>query len=312
MIDASSSAARHPIRVVARRTGLTAEVIRAWEQRYGVVTPSRTESGRRLYNDADVERLSLLRRAVQGGRSIGQVAPLADPSLRALVAEDAALPPPPPTEDVVVMPVVLREALAAVRRMDALRLEAVLRSAAISVPVSRLTDEVLAPLMREIGDGWAEGRLGVLHEHVASAMVRAVVSSLPLAGSLPASAPLVVVATPSGQHHELGAMAVAAAASADGWRVLYLGADTPASDIARAAKETGATAIALSLTYPQDDPTVAAELRELRRLAPAAAIVAGGLAAGSYADVLATIGALVVNDMAACRRALGTLRRGAA
>ena len=81
---------RHPIRVVARRTGITLHVLRAWERRYAVVEPGRTEGGQRLYSDADIERLKLLRDAVASGRSISQVAPLGEAALAELVAQGRA------------------------------------------------------------------------------------------------------------------------------------------------------------------------------------------------------------------------------
>jgi DNA-binding transcriptional MerR regulator len=79
---------RHPIQVVVRRTGLTADVLRAWEKRYGVIEPGRSEGGRRLYSDRDIERLRLLRRATGAGRRISQIAGLATEELAALVKED--------------------------------------------------------------------------------------------------------------------------------------------------------------------------------------------------------------------------------
>ena len=83
----ASESGRHPIRVVARRTGLTPAVLRAWEKRYGVVDPTRTEGGQRLYSDEDVRRLSLLRQAVEEGRSISQVVELTTEELQGLVME---------------------------------------------------------------------------------------------------------------------------------------------------------------------------------------------------------------------------------
>src|SRR5512139_3052140 len=81
---------RHPMRVVTRRTGLSAELLRVWERRHRVVTPARTQTGRRLYSDSEIERLRLLYRATLGGRSIGSVAPLSTPALTELVRQDAA------------------------------------------------------------------------------------------------------------------------------------------------------------------------------------------------------------------------------
>ena len=85
-----SEGKRHPIQIVVRRTGLTADVLRAWERRYTAVEPARSSSGRRLYTDDDIERLRLLKRATDAGRSIGQVATLATDALTAMVRDDEA------------------------------------------------------------------------------------------------------------------------------------------------------------------------------------------------------------------------------
>ena len=82
--------ARHPIGVVRDRTGLSVEVLRAWERRYAVVQPHRSEDGKRLYSDADVERLGLLHRAARAGRPVSTLAALPNAKLRRMVAEDAA------------------------------------------------------------------------------------------------------------------------------------------------------------------------------------------------------------------------------
>ncbi len=111
--------------------------------------------------------------------------------------------------------------------------------------------------------------------------------------------PAVIVGTPSGQHHEIGALLAAAAAAAQGWRVTYLGPDLPASSIAAAAELTGARAVALSLIYPADDLGLEAELRSLRSLLPAGiALIIGGQAADSYSEVLGDIGAVRLGDLA--------------
>src|SRR5512132_1147185 len=81
---------RHPIAVVAERTGLSQDVLRVWERRYGVVTPTRGPGGQRLYTDADVERLALLNAATRAGRGIGQVAGLTTDAIASLVDEDIA------------------------------------------------------------------------------------------------------------------------------------------------------------------------------------------------------------------------------
>ena len=93
MTDPANRQPRYPLRAVIRRTGLTADVIRAWERRYGAVSPSRSEGGQRLYSEHDVIRLSLLRKATAEGHSIGEIARLDDASLEVDLEITCAMPP---------------------------------------------------------------------------------------------------------------------------------------------------------------------------------------------------------------------------
>jgi methylmalonyl-CoA mutase cobalamin-binding domain/chain len=123
------------------------------------------------------------------------------------------------------------------------------------------------------------------------------------------SAPGLVVATPAGQLHELGAVMVAAAAANLGWRVTYLGTSLPAAEIAGAALQNRARAVALSLVYPEDDPQLPQELEALRRFLPAdMQIVTGGRAAPSYGEVLHHIGAAISLDLDEFSRLLDGMR----
>ena len=167
----------HPIRVVARRTGLTSHVIRVWEKRYGAVLPMRTPTNRRLYSDSDVERLQLLHRAILAGHSIGQIAQLPNERLQALVAADemsaSTLPRTTSSRSVDSSPQSMLDAcLEAVERLDAAALEELLTQATVALSQPVLIEQVIVPLMYRIGDRWHEGTLRVAHEHLASAVVR--------------------------------------------------------------------------------------------------------------------------------------------
>jgi DNA-binding transcriptional MerR regulator/methylmalonyl-CoA mutase cobalamin-binding subunit len=288
---------RHPIRVVASRTGLSRDVLRAWEHRYGAVVPERALGGQRLYSNEDIERLRLMNRARTAGRRIGQVARLSLEELARLVEEDeqmarvAAGAPEAGPPRAVPEPF-LAEALAAVERMDAGTLEAVLSRAALALDAADLIDRVVAPLMIEIGERWWQGELLPGHERIATVVVRRMLDRIRI-NARNEFGPALVVATPSGQHHEIGAMLAAAAAATEDWRVTYMGADLPASSIAVAVEATGAQAVALSLIYPPDDPQVSEALRELKALlADYVSVIIGGQAAPSYRSVIEEIGAL--------------------
>lgn len=297
----------HAIKYVARRTGLTAHTIRAWERRHAALSPQRTATNRRLYSDADVERLILLRRAVEAGHSIGQIAGLSSAELHALTAPHQAEPPEvgePPEMDPR-----LAECLRAVERLDAEGLEAVLTRAVTALGAVAFTEQVVLPLVDRIGHGWREGAVRTAHEHLGTAVLRTFLGQMTSAFQSPAHAPRLVVTTPAGQLHELGALIAAMVAASEGWRVTYLGPNLPAEEIAGAVQQSGARAVALSIVYPPDDPRLPQELTALRKhLGPEIAILAGGRAATAYLRTLSAIGAVVLHDMRGLRAELEAMR----
>lgn len=302
-----SAEKRHPIQVVARRLGLTADVLRAWEKRYQLITPTRSQTGRRLYSDADVERLRLVQSAMAAGRRVGQLAGLSTDELKAMLEEDrrelsVAASRDDRDGDSYDPETFLAEALNAVRELDAPSLKTALRRAVIALSPVAFLDEVAAPLMHQIGELWWEGKLSPSHEHVASAAMTYTLSDVERTFESDNGAPMIVVGTPTGQRHEIGAMLVSTAAAVHGWRVIYLGPDLPAGDIAAAAKAADARAVALSIVFPPNDSKVRAELEKLRELLPAeVAIVLGGRSASSYKDTATEIGAPLLNGLASFR-----------
>jgi len=308
-----SSKKRHPIQVVARRTGLTVDVLRAWEKRYSVVEPGRSEGGRRLYSDDDIERLRLLRRASKAGRRISQVSSLGTDELATLVREDereeVESGPEEALGEATAAELYLKTCLAATERMDAEELEAVLNRALLTLNSQTFIDGLAAPLMRKVGDAWSQGDVRPAHEHVASAVLQRVMARL-LDGLQPVTgAPNVVVGTPAGQSHEFGALFAAATAGALGWRVTYLGPNLPAEDIAMAVRDTGADMVALSIVYPTEDTELLEEeLKELRlALPPAVPMLAGGAGMSSCKEALDEIEAIQLDDMEELSRALADL-----
>jgi DNA-binding transcriptional MerR regulator/methylmalonyl-CoA mutase cobalamin-binding subunit len=306
----------HPIKVVARRTGLSPHVIRVWEKRYSAVSPTRTETNRRRYSDADIARLNLLQRLIAAGRSIGQIAQLPTDRLHTLLQEDESsehvitlTPAVAPAENGATAQTHFETCLSAVEQLNAAALEEELFRATRALGRIALIDHVIVPLVQKIGERWREGSLRVIHEHLASSVVRMTLEGMRNIANIPPSAPHLIVTTPAGQLHELGALIVAATAVTEGWRVTYPGPNLPAEEIAAAAETLDAQAIALSIVYPPDDPHIVAELQLLRRSLPAEVVVlAGGRSAGNYHEVLMTIGAHILNDVAGLRTVLETLR----
>ena len=312
----AASATGHPMQIVIRRTGLTPDVLRVWERRYGVVKPKRTAGNRRVYSDADLDRLLLLAAATRSGRGIGQVARLPLESLRALVRGDqesavaargAGALPPASTADAASW---VQVALLAVTALEAVALEDTLTRSALALGPGAFLRQVASPLLHDVGERWREGSLRIAHEHLSTAVVRSALDALRRLPADAAAAPVLVAAMPAGQQHEFGALMAAIEAEAAGYRVLCLGPSLPAEEIAVAALAVGARVVALSLIYPPDDARLADELIRLRRhLGPGPVFVAGGGAAASYSDGLRGIDARVVRDLDEFRQVIDGLRQ---
>ena len=306
----------HPIQIVARRTGLSVDVIRAWEKRYGVVAPVRTPTGRRLYSDADITRLQLLARATLSGRSIGQVAGLAPAALATLMRADATADATASVPAAAVNgaledgsgPLVapaaeyLMACLAAVERFDVVAFDASLRRAVITLSADAFLDTLVVPFWEAVLERVRVGTLRVAHEHLAMAALRRALDRVVDAATSPLATPDLVATTPLGQPHELGALIVAATAAAEGWQATYLGPGVPAAAIAETTTERAARAVTLSLGTTASDRVIPRELRRLRSLlSDEVEILAEGAAADAHRAVLEEIDAVVLRNPAALR-----------
>jgi DNA-binding transcriptional MerR regulator/methylmalonyl-CoA mutase cobalamin-binding subunit len=314
------------MKVVAKRTGLSPHVIRVWERRYNAVGPLRSGTGRRLYAEADVERLSLLRAATEAGYSIGQIAHFSDEKLRHLnagapnsstrIGEESVATPFAPFGVPSLSPTpalsaeeILEQCLQSIRELNNSALERALLQGLVALGRNALLENVLVPLMEHVGTGWNQGNLRIAHEHIASAVVRTFLGNLSQ-NQVGNSAPLLVVSTPAGQLHEIGALIVTAVAASHGWRVSYLGPNLPAEEIAVVALQSGARAVALSVTYPPNDAEVRSELVKLAQaLENRVALLVGGRIAESYSQTLNQIGAIRFDDIKSMRQWLNESHR---
>lgn len=308
----TGAAPKHPIQVVARRTALSPDVIRAWERRHGVVTPARSESGSRLYSDADIERLRLIARAKLSGRRLGQAATLPPEELAAVVRQEETATVQPPGDAGAAALLALEHlhaCLDALARFDATALDAALRRATVALSAETFLDAIVVRLREHVTEGVHRGTLRPSQEHLAQAALRRALDRVTETATHPSAGPDLIVTTPPGQTQELGALLTAAAAAAEGWRVVYLGPGLPAEDIAEAAARTRARAVAVSLGGAPADRIVPRELRRLRILLPAdVAIVVENSGSGAHHSVLREIGATVLRDVPALLTQLRALR----
>lgn len=309
---------RHSIGVAETRTGLSAHTIRAWEKRYGAVEPERSDGGHRLYSDEQIRRLGLLARLTERGHRISHVADLPTDELTSLLEttlSEARTEAGPGDgsgavagEGADAAAELEGELFEAIRAFDGDRLEAAFRRAALDLSARSLIEEVVTPLLHRVGEAWEAGEISPAHEHLLSGVVMRTLGWI-LDGCRPApDAPKLVVATPTGQRHNLGALLAAATAASLGWETVYLGGDLPGAEIAGAAARTGARAVALSVVYPADDPELTTELRTLAEGLPGGVtLLVGGGGAVGYAGVLEEVGARRLADFAELRGVLAGL-----
>ncbi len=302
---------RHPIRVVSQRTGLPPATLRAWERRYGVVKPGRSEGGQRLYSDQDVLRLTRLRLLTEAGRSISSVAALTDDEAEALLQEDrSSTAPTIPAEhpNGAESAAMVEEGIRLTLQLDGDGLERLLRRAAVTFGATAFLENVTTPLLHRVGSSWTRGEMHPAHEHLCTTVVERVLTWLAEPASADADGHRLVVTTLSGERHGLGAMLVAAAAGLEGWRVTHLGTDLPPGDIAQAAIALGARAVALSMVHVADPSNTAKDVATLRAALPRGiALLVGGGGVERLDRGLLPPGALVLNGIEPLRAVLEEL-----
>jgi len=298
--DTQPAAHRHPIAVVAERTRLSQDLLRVWERRYGVVIPARGPGGQRLYTDADIKRLGLLGVVTRSGRSISHVAKLSTDALAALVHEDDAARARRESSSIIVsaQPDVVARALALAQSLDSASLNHDLRRLATTLGLSAFVESVAAPLMRRVGDEWHAGRLTLAQEHLVTSMLHDVLTESMRSFSKQSDARTLLVTTTAGERHAIGAALVGAAAAAEGWNVLYLGADLPAAEIALAATSAEVNLVAISIVYVENRDATIGELRTLRSALPSTiGLIAGGAGAKALITELSAIGVQVESSI---------------
>jgi DNA-binding transcriptional MerR regulator len=297
--------AHYPIRAVSKLTGLGIDTLRAWERRYDAVTPVRDDRGR-MYTDADVARLRLLQGAVVRGHSIGRLAALSDTQLRALVTavEPTVVPRTEPTRQTSVDTAALA---AAVHAYDATGIDHELARLAAALRPLELLQDVLMPVLAQLGDDWHRRRASIAQEHMMSSAVRTILGSFLRLYARPNVPARLLFATPAGERHEFGMLGAALLAASSGLGVAYLGPDLPARDIVDSARPAGARVLVLGLTAVPGGKTKERELRTIVRDLPRdVELWVGGRGAERAAPIIAPRG-LVLRDYHAYQQELARI-----
>jgi methanogenic corrinoid protein MtbC1 len=209
-----------------------------------------------------------------------------------------------------VMAHAVESALARIIRLDPHGLEVVLSEAAVELPRQAFLQSVIVPIFTRIGELWRFGELKIVNEHMASAIVRSMLWDMLRSIEISETAPRIVVATPVGHWHELGALISALSASESGWRALYFGPNLPSEEIGYAVKKCDAAALTLSIGHCLKDTTLPSELLRIRRsVGRRMPIFIGGEGVVSVKQTAAKIKAVIVDDLTAFRDQLERFMR---
>jgi len=256
-----------------------------------------------MYSEREIERLKILQMLTESGHSIGNIATLDLESLRAMLVE----PPTPAARQTVTQIRMDRSeagqqfvdrSVSAIAALNHSELENVLKEASVALGQQGVLLHVIAPLAEEVGALWQDGTIGVAHEHFASAILRTFLGNMSRPFAPNDSSPHILVATPTGQLHEIGAMIITAAATALGWQATYLGASINPVEIVSALKQKPASVVGLSIVYPPDDPLVGKELVRLGELLPEGVhLMVGGRSAPNYQSAIKESSAVLTGSL---------------
>jgi DNA-binding transcriptional MerR regulator len=244
----------------SRRVGVSPELLRAWERRYELLQPLRTEGGFRLYTDEDAERVERMKRALGEGFSAAEAARRALTQDRSMErALDGAA----------------ERLVAAARAYDEATVHAILDEAFSGFSLETVLRDLVLPVLREIGAEWERGALGVGQEHFASNLVRARLLALARLWGR-GGGPLAILGCVPGEWHDMGLIAFGLVLRSHGWRILFLGADTPLATLRRAVETTDPRLVVVA---SMDSALLEAQSTELRRLGRSAPLVLSGAGA---------------------------------
>jgi len=239
----------YTIKTVVQETGIPPATLRAWERRYGVLSPGRSEGGYRLYSERDIAILRWLKRQVDAGVSISRAVALLE--IRHPGGGDAIQPMSSQTsltEGARSPRAISDDLLAALMAFEEAGADALLSEAFALYPVEMVAEEVMIPVLVEVGERWHRGEATVVQEHFATAVLRRRLTALFHAYDQPASGRLAITGAAPSEWHDVGILLVSLALRRNGWRVIYLGQNVPAVQLLQEIRHLRPDLVCLSAT----------------------------------------------------------------
>ena len=293
----------HRIHRVAKLTGLSKDVIRVWERRYGLVKPLRSANRYREYTDGDVALLRFLKEEMDRGQTIGALASEGRESL----LQRMRMISTPKQEELTPHKSLLDELVSCLDPLDKIRFEQKLNGAVAVIPFDEAVQRILLPLQLRVGELWHEGRLNIAVEHYITKVVQQKLFSV--MNQLPVNelGPRVLIACPEGELHEIGAQAVAYLAASRGCHAYYLGPNLPLADLEALCERVRPDLILLSFAETRSEEDAHRLLQGLQTLSHRWPIAVGGKGAVAMEQLLKNTKIELLDDLAALHNRLASL-----
>jgi MerR family transcriptional regulator, light-induced transcriptional regulator len=256
---------------LAKRTGVSPELLRAWEQRYGLLEPTRTAGGFRLYSAADEARIQRMQSLVSGGLAAAQAA--------RLILSDGEPAPRTVSASATILDEESANLTASLDRLDEQAANTALDGLFSAYTVEMVLQDVVLPYLHRLGQRWEAGEISVAQEHFASNLLRGRLMGL-AQGWGQGHGPGAVLACLPGEHHELGLLVFGVALRRRGWRITYLGTDSPIGAVADTARSVLPAVVVLLGVHPDNFLDHA---REIKKLAEQVQVMIAG--SGATAEV---------------------------
>jgi DNA-binding transcriptional MerR regulator len=239
---------------LARRTGVSPELLRAWEQRYGLLQPTRTPGGFRLYSAADEARVQRMQHLVSGGLAAAQAAHL--------VLSDDEPAPQAASPSATTLEEAADDLTASLDRLDEPAANTALDRLFAAYTVETVLQEIVLPYLHRLGERWESGEVSVAQEHFASNLLRGRLLGL-AQGWGQGRGPAAILACVPGEQHELGLLAFGITLRRRGWRITYLGTDSPIDAVADISRTIQPTVVVLLSMNPEGFLDHAPQIKQL-------------------------------------------------
>jgi methanogenic corrinoid protein MtbC1 len=293
----------HRIHRVAKLTGLSKDVIRVWERRYGLVKPSRSSNRYREYSDEEVALLRFVKAQMAQGATIGALAEEGRDSLIARMRVETAVS----ADEQHPHDRLLDELTGSLTPLDKVGFERRLNGAVAVIPFEEAVQRILLPLQRRVGELWHQGQLSIAVEHYVTKLIQQKLFSVMNQLSVNELGPRVLIGCPEGESHEIGAQAVAYIAASRGCQVYYLGPDLPSSDLLAFCDRIQPDLVLLSLTETRSDAEARHQLKELEIVSTHWPVAVGGEGARAMGELLRGTKIDLLDDLRALQDRLMTL-----